>query len=95
MVGRRREQAAEDVQSRYGQDVLYAARGQDVRSRYGQDVLYAARGQDVRSRPAKAGIHASKSMTGVIYFSGPSLCRKEILIQSEVFWITGFRLLPE
>ena len=28
-----REQAVEDARSRYGQDVLYAARGQDVRSR--------------------------------------------------------------
>ena len=42
----------------YGQDVLYAARGQDARSRDGQDVLYAARGQDARSRPAQAGIQA-------------------------------------
>ena len=29
----------------YGQDALYAARGQEARSRDGQDALYAARGR--------------------------------------------------
>ena len=33
----------------YGQDVLYAARGQEARSRDGQDVLYAARGHAYRT----------------------------------------------
>ena len=44
----------------YGQDVLYAARGQEARSRDGQDVLYAARGQEARSRDGQDVLYAAR-----------------------------------